>query len=79
MTMTTTDLIQVIKDEMSRQGVTMYRLAQLTDLAQSSIRGYLKSNNMPSIDNYQKMVNALGLTIEVKRGEELSPPKSPLK
>lgn len=79
MTMTTTDLIQVIKDEMSRQGVTMYRLAQLTGLAQSSIRGYLNSNNMPSIDNYQKMVNALGLNIEVKRGEELSPLKSPLK
>lgn len=79
MTMTTTDLIQVIKDEMSRQGVTMYRLSQLTGLVQTSIRGYLNSNNMPSIDNYQKMINALGLTIEVKRGEELSPLKSPLK
>lgn len=65
-----TNPIDTIKEYMSAGGVTVYRLHKLSGVSQSLIHSYLNGKSSPSLDNLQKLTDALGLVIEIKKGSD---------
>lgn len=64
------EIIKVISDEMAKQGVTNYRLAQLTGLSQPTIASMLRGESSPSLDTLNKVCEALNLKITISEDKE---------
>ena len=59
--------LRSVRREMRRQGVTAYRLSQLTGLGKSHVYRLLEGENMPSIESAERIANALGLKITLAK------------
>lgn len=64
------DAIQIIKQEMNEQAVTIYRLAQLSGLTRRTISATLRGLTNPTLETIEAMAKPLGLSVEiVKNGK----------
>lgn len=64
--MTTEEIIEVIKAEMLKKGITRYRLAKETGFTDNQIKQWLEGNVEPSLSKIILLLNALNLKIEIK-------------
>lgn len=64
--MTTEEIIEVIKSEMLKKGITRYRLAKETGFTDNQIKQWLEGNVEPSLSKIILLLNALNLKIEIK-------------
>lgn len=46
-----------------KQGISRYRLSQLSGISQSSISNIVKRRSVPNIDTLQKICEGLGITL----------------
>lgn len=61
--MTDREIIQRITNLMSQKGLNVNKLAQLSDLAPSTLNSMLDRGNTPTLPTLIKICNGLGITI----------------
>lgn len=60
-----TKIADTLKEEMTRQGVTIYRLAKLSNLSTRIITLVLRGETNPTLDTLERLLTPLGLHIEI--------------
>lgn len=64
------EVIEIIKEERKRQGLSQYRLAQMCGITREMVNNLEKGKNSPTLRTIAAMLQALGLEMVVKKGEE---------
>lgn len=57
------ELHERIRKLRTDQGISVYRLAKLSDVSENYIRIIEKGNNQPSVQIIEKLVGSLGMTL----------------
>lgn len=62
-----TRIAEILREEMARQGVTTYRLANLSNLSTRIITLVLRGETNPTLDTIERLLGPLGLHIEIAK------------
>lgn len=64
-------LIKLIKEERVRQGLSLRELARKAGVSDSAIHNWEKGRNKLTVENADKILKALGLTISIGKESDL--------
>ena len=56
-------LLDYLKEQIALKGLSQYQISELTGFTQGNISRLLKSKYSPSLDNFIKICNAIGVDI----------------
>lgn len=62
------DFRKIIADELTAQGMTRAKLAELADMTPAQVSDYLHGNRDVTTSTLRRMLKVLGLTVHRKRG-----------
>ena len=62
-------LWKLIKNQMDKQNISVYRLAKMTGLSHNTLQNY-KNGHEPSFSNVVKIADALGVSLDEFREEK---------
>lgn len=63
-------ILAIIKEEMAIQGVSIYRLCKDTKMDITGVSNILKRDNGASMKTLQKIVDYLGINLDIKQYEQ---------
>lgn len=62
--------LERLEDEIARKGLTVPDFAKKIDMPKVTVYAWLKGENVMSLENYYKSLEALGLREEIKRARK---------
>lgn len=64
--MNATEIIEKIKEEAEKKGLSRYRIARMVGSADSQVKRWFEGENFPNLEKLVQLANAVGLGIKLK-------------